>query len=232
MRFSPARPPNALWGILQPCCNLCATCSIILYFYDASPIRSLEGNTKMGFLRPCFHSATQRYILCHKRKNNKNESWSPQIPRHNFANRQASARRVVYLTHPRPPLGTTRNYLRTYVLVYCCALSLFTPPPITAALLSHSPFGFCARPTIVPKQTQNFWMHARRKSIVCNIFYREQALEATLPFDQRAILEENMAYIRDSLALENVEVLDAAGEEGDAKRKASAEPGRPTLFLF
>lgn len=61
---------------------------------------------------------------------------------------------------------------------------------------------------------------------------REQALESTLPFDQTAILEENMAYIRDSLALENVKVLDAAGEEGDAKRKASAEPGRPTLFLF
>ncbi|CAM9824761.1 unnamed protein product [Hapterophycus canaliculatus] len=59
-----------------------------------------------------------------------------------------------------------------------------------------------------------------------------QALEATLPFDQTAILEENMAYIRDSLALENVQVLDAAGEEGDARRKAAAEPGRPTLFLF
>lgn len=53
-----------------------------------------------------------------------------------------------------------------------------------------------------------------------------------MPFDQTAILEENMAYIRDSLALDSVQVLDAAGEDGDARRKASAEPGRPTLFLF
>eukprot|EP00752_Nemacystus_decipiens_P004015 g3678.t1 len=59
-----------------------------------------------------------------------------------------------------------------------------------------------------------------------------QALESTLPFDQTAILEENMAYIRDSLALDNVQVLDAAGEEGDARRKSTAEPGRPTLFLY
>lgn len=41
-----------------------------------------------------------------------------------------------------------------------------------------------------------------------------------------------MAYIRDSLALENIQVLDAAGEEGDARRKSTAEPGRPTLFLY
>lgn len=59
-----------------------------------------------------------------------------------------------------------------------------------------------------------------------------QALEATLPFDQRAILEENIVYLRDSLGLDDVRVLDASGDEGDARRKASAEPGRPTLFLF
>ena len=59
-----------------------------------------------------------------------------------------------------------------------------------------------------------------------------QALGSTLPFDQNAILEENMAYIRDSLAVDNVLALGAVGEEGDARRKASAEPGRPTLFLF
>lgn len=41
-----------------------------------------------------------------------------------------------------------------------------------------------------------------------------------------------MAYIRDSLGLENVQVMDAEGEEGDARRKSAAEPGRPTLFLF
>lgn len=57
-------------------------------------------------------------------------------------------------------------------------------------------------------------------------------MEATLPFDQRAILEENMVYLRDSLSLDDIKVLDAAGEEGDARRKASAEPGRPTLYLF
>lgn len=59
-----------------------------------------------------------------------------------------------------------------------------------------------------------------------------KALEATLPFDQAAILKENVVYIRDSLGLESLEILDAAGEDGDAKRKASAEPGRPTLYLF
>lgn len=64
------------------------------------------------------------------------------------------------------------------------------------------------------------------------IFLSAQALESMLPFDQTAILEENMAYIRDSLGLDNVQILDAAGEEGDTRRKASAEPGRPTLFLF
>ncbi|CAM9199743.1 unnamed protein product [Ascophyllum nodosum] len=59
-----------------------------------------------------------------------------------------------------------------------------------------------------------------------------QALESTLPFDQTAILEENTAYIRDSLGVEEVRILDAEGEEGDARKKSSAEPGRPTLYLF
>ena len=68
--------------------------------------------------------------------------------------------------------------------------------------------------------------------MLLSIKCENQALEATLPFDQTAILEENMAYIRDSLALDNVQVLDAAGEEGDARRKSTAEPGRPTLFLY
>jgi len=59
-----------------------------------------------------------------------------------------------------------------------------------------------------------------------------QALESTLPFDQAAILEENTAYIRDSLGLEEVRILDADGAEGDLRKKSAAEPGRPTLYLF
>lgn len=59
-----------------------------------------------------------------------------------------------------------------------------------------------------------------------------QALESSLPFDQAAILQENISYIRDSLGLKNVEILDVGGAEGDAKKKATAEPGRPTLYLF
>lgn len=59
-----------------------------------------------------------------------------------------------------------------------------------------------------------------------------QALESNLPFDQAAILKENLSYIRDSLGVEKLEILDADGPEGDTKKKTAAEPGRPTLHLF
>lgn len=59
-----------------------------------------------------------------------------------------------------------------------------------------------------------------------------QGFERSLPFDEFALLQENSKYIRLSLGMEELKIVDAATASGDAetKKAQNAVPGNPACF--
>jgi hypothetical protein len=61
-----------------------------------------------------------------------------------------------------------------------------------------------------------------------------EALELSLPFDQRDVLQQNLAYIKRSLGIKELSVHDPSDPSapGPEDKKNAALPGKPSIFPF
>lgn len=62
----------------------------------------------------------------------------------------------------------------------------------------------------------------------------QEALELTLPFDQREVLLRNADYVKRSLGLQDFAVHDPQDPSapGPDDKKTAALPGKPTIFAY